>query len=466
MGEQLTARLGPLVEEFPIVEALHGVGLYQGIELSAPSAAAHALCERLLELGVIVQPTGPEMNVLKLKPPLCITHEDVELLRRRPAPGSGRGLVVTPPALVLRSARLIDGTGAPAVEGATVVAEHGRIVSAGGDGEPVPDGGVDVDLGGRTLMPGLVDAHIHVTAFDMPRTRKGQDVIAPEVRHHLITAGLRRILRMGITTVRDVGAFGDHLLQARQAVRLGAIPGPRILACGRIVSATSAGGRHFAGMYREADGPDEMRKATREQFRRGADFIKIMTTGARSCELENSSPLQMTRAEMAAVVEEAHRMGYRVAAHCEGLDGTRMAIEEGVDTIEHGLELHRAPELLDELARSDRVLVPTLSCFFHISENSQSRWAPALVELAHRQLEEAHRTVEAARRAGVRLAMGFDSEPNGRSALELVRLCRAGLHADGGHRGRHRGQRHGMRPRRPRWLPRPWDGGRPGGGRR
>ena len=335
---------------------------------------------------------------------------------------------MTPPALVLRSARLIDGTGAPPVEGATVVTEHGRIARAGAEGVPVPEGGVDVDLGGRTLMPGLVDAHVHVTAaFDMPRTRKGQEAIAPEVRHHLISAGLRRMLRMGITTVRDVGAFGDHLLQARQAVRLGAIPGPRILACGRIVSATSAGGRLFAGMYREADGPDEMRKATREQFRRGADFIKIMTTGARSCELENSSPLQMTRAEMAAVVEEAHRMGYRVAAHCEGLDGTRMAIEEGVDTIEHGLELHRAPELLDELAGSDRVLVPTLSCFFHISENSESRWAPALVELAHRQLEEAHRTVEAARRAGVRLAMGFDSQPNGRSALELVRLCRAGL---------------------------------------
>jgi imidazolonepropionase-like amidohydrolase len=180
-------------------------------------------------------------------------------------------------------------------------------------------------------------------------------------------------------------------------------------------------------MYREADGPDEMRKATREQFRRGADFIKIMTTGARSCELENSSPLQITRDELAAVVDEAHRMGYRVAAHCEGLDGTRLAIEEGVDTIEHGLELHRAPELLDELARSGRVLVPTLSCFFHVSENRGSRWAPGLVELAHNQLEEAHQTVEAARRAGVRMAMGFDSQPHGQSALELVRLCRAGL---------------------------------------
>jgi imidazolonepropionase-like amidohydrolase len=329
--------------------------------------------------------------------------------------------------LCLTSARLIDGTGAAQREGGTVtIDEDGRIASVEPEGGPVP-GVPQLDLGGRTLMPGLVDAHVHVTGFDLPRPLEGQEAIAPEVKHHFVAGGLRRILRMGITTIRDVGAFGDDLLHARRAARLGAIPGPRILSCGRIVSATSAGGRHFEGMYREADGPDDMRKATREQFRRGADFIKIMTTGARSCELEDSSPLQMTRAEMAAVVEEAHRMGYRVAAHCEGLDGTRVAIEEGVDTIEHGLELHRSPELLDELARSGRVLVPTLSCFFHVSENEGARWAPGLVELAGRQLDAAHRTVAAAREAGVRMAMGFDSQPHGRNALELVRLVGAGL---------------------------------------
>lgn len=329
--------------------------------------------------------------------------------------------------LYLTGARLIDGTGGPPLERATVVIEQERVTGIDTSGESMPPGFAHIDLAGRTLMPGLVDAHVHVTAFDMPRAMKGQRVIAPEVKHHFIAAGLRLMLRMGITTVRDVGAFGDDLSHARRAVRLGAIPGPRILVCGRIIAATSAGGRHFDGMYREADGPDEMRKATREQFRRGADFIKIMTTGARSCELENSSPAQMTRAEMATVVEEAHRMGYRVAAHCEGLDGTRLAIEEGVDTIEHGLELHRVPELLDELARSERVLVPTLSCFFDVSENRDAAWPPGLVRLAGRQREEAHRTVEAARRAGVPLAMGFDSQPHGKSALELVRLCHAGL---------------------------------------
>jgi len=111
---------------------------------------------------------------------------------------------------------------------------------------------------------------------------------------------------MGITTLRDVGAFGDDLLHVRRAVELGALAEPRVLACGRILSATSPGGAHFTDMYREADGADEMRKAVREQIRRGADFIKVMTTGARSVALEDPEPAQITRAEIATIVEEAH----------------------------------------------------------------------------------------------------------------------------------------------------------------
>jgi imidazolonepropionase-like amidohydrolase len=326
--------------------------------------------------------------------------------------------------MVITNARLVDGTGAAPRDNVTVVIEDGRIARIGDDSQ---EGALD--LGGRTLMPGLVDAHVHVTAFDLPKPLKGEAAVAPEVKHHFIAAGLRTMLRMGITTVRDVGAFGDDLLHARRAAEFGAIESPRVLACGRILSATSPGGAHFTGMYREADGPDEMRKATREQIRRGADFIKIMTTGARSVVLEDPEPAQVTRAEVATVVEEAHRMGFRVAAHCEGLDGTRLAIEEGVDTIEHGLELHRAPELLAALAESGRILVPTLSCFFDLSETHACLWAPRLVELAKKQREEAHRTIEAALAAGVRMAMGFDSMPHGESALELVRMHDAGLTA-------------------------------------
>ena len=130
-----------------------------------------------------------------------------------------------------------------------------------------------------------------------------------ETAAHFVGADLRQALRMGFTTIRDVGSCGDRVLAARQAMRYGAFRGPRLLTCGRIVSATSPGGRFFDGMYREADGPEEMRKAVREQLRRGADFVKLMTTGARSVELEDPEPAQMTRAEVASLVEEAHRMG-------------------------------------------------------------------------------------------------------------------------------------------------------------
>jgi imidazolonepropionase-like amidohydrolase len=334
-----------------------------------------------------------------------------------------------PAAVYLTNARLVDGTGAAPREAASVLVEAGAIVRVGTASDAAPEHATVVDLAGRTLLPGLIDAHVHVTSFDLPAVLKGEAPAAAEVKHHFVAAGLRTMLRMGITTVRDVGAFGDDLLHARRAIELGAFEGPRVLACGRILSATSPGGAHFADMYREADGPDEMRKGVREQIRRGADFVKIMTTGARSVALEDPEPAQVTRAEVATVVEEAHRMGFRVAAHCEGLDGTRLAIEEGVDTIEHGLELHRAPELLEALAESKRILVPTLSCFFDLSETHACLWLPRLVEQAKRQREEAHRTVEAARAAGVRMAMGFDSMPHGQSALELVRMHDAGLSA-------------------------------------
>jgi imidazolonepropionase-like amidohydrolase len=331
--------------------------------------------------------------------------------------------------LHLANVRLVDGTGAPPREAASVLVEDGRIARVGAASDAAPEGVQSLDLEGRTLMPGLVDAHVHVTAFELPALLKGEAPLAPEVKHHFIAAGLRAMLRMGITTVRDVGAFGDDLLHARRASELGAFEGPRVLACGRILSATSPGGAHFVDMYREGDGPDELRKATREQIRRGADFIKVMTTGARTVALEDPEPAQLTREEIATIVEESHRMGFRLAAHCEGLDGTRIAVEEGADTIEHGLELHRAPELLAALAESGRILVPTLSCFFDVSETHACMWLPRLVEQAKRQREEAHLTVEAARAAGVRMAMGFDSMPHGESALELVRLHDAGLTA-------------------------------------
>jgi imidazolonepropionase-like amidohydrolase len=240
---------------------------------------------------------------------------------------------------------------------------------------------------------------------------------------------------MGITTMRDVGSIGDLVVEARQAMRYGAFHGPRLLTCGRIVSPTGPGGRFFAGMYREADGPDDMRRAVREQLRYGADFIKVMTTGARTVELEDPDPAQLTGEELAVVVEEAHRMGYRVCAHCEGLAGTQLAIEAGIDTIEHGMYLNQRPDLLERMAANGQVLVPTLSFLLHLvgrdpaTGDASSTWTPLLVELGRHNVEQAQLTLVAARDAGVRLAMGHDTAPLHAATNELLRMIEAGLTA-------------------------------------
>ena len=335
-----------------------------------------------------------------------------------PTPGDRR--------LWLTGGRVFDGTGAPARERVSVLVEGGRIARVvEGDAAP-PDDAETIDLTGTTLLPGLIDAHAHVgVSFPRPSVEKGAEPLLPGTPAHFLAAELRRALQMGITTMRDVGSYGDLVVEARQAMRYGAFRGPRLLTCGRIVSPTAPGGRFFDGMYREADGVDDVRRAVREQIRYGADFVKVMTTGARSVELEDPDPAQLTREELVAFVDEAHRLGYRTCAHCEGLPGTELAVEAGVDTIEHGMYLNRRPDLLEQMAANGQVLVPTLS-FLHYTAR-EGAWTPLLTELGRHNVEEAQRTVEAAHAAGVRMAMGFDYEPLHEAGQELLRMIEAGL---------------------------------------
>jgi imidazolonepropionase-like amidohydrolase len=317
---------------------------------------------------------------------------------------------------------------------AVVVSGH-RITQVGRvTGDRPPAGAID--LRGRTLLPGLIDAHVHLSSdvdrspgFGPREALKGDPPRQRELGYFVLARAARAFIEAGVTTVRDVGSYDDEALAVRDAIRLGLVDGPRVLSCGRIISATAPGGRIFGSMYREADGVDEMRKAVREQIRRGADFIKVMATGARSVVDEDPEPAQLTRPELQAVVEESHRMGKRVAAHAEGIGGARLAVEEGVDTIEHGLSLHREPELLEKMAERGIVLVPTLTTFHDLAARFAEKFAPGLVEQAKRQLDEAQQTLMAAARAGVAIAMGHDSGPPGDDAVELVHIVEAGLSA-------------------------------------
>ena len=330
--------------------------------------------------------------------------------------------------LVLSNARVLDGRGGIA-ERATVRVAGGRVAEVlPGSEAKAGFSSEEVNLSGQTVMPALVDAHVHLSSYPtLPPPLRGEEPRSGALRYFELANFARDLVSMGVLTVRDVGSEGDHALHLRQAVRLGLCPGPRILTCARIVSATSPGCRIFGSMYRPADGPDEVRKAAREQLAAGADFVKVMATGARSVVLEDPETAQLTRDEVSAVVEEAHRLGKRVAAHAEGLEGSRLAIEEGVDTVEHGLSLHREPALLEKMAENGQTLVPTLSTFHDVSEDHAEKYPCALVGQAERQRGEAYETLAAARAAGVRIAMGFDSYPLGQNARELVRMVEAGL---------------------------------------
>ncbi|MEO5632662.1 amidohydrolase family protein [Gaiella sp.] len=330
------------------------------------------------------------------------------------------------------NARVINpGTGA-VIDHGTLAWENGVLTDVSeARGDP-PEGAIDV--GGRVVLPGLIDAHVHLISdlerspgFGPPPQLHGEDPRPRELGYLLLAQSCAALLEAGITTVRDVGSYDDEAIVIRRAIELGLVRGPTVRTCGRIIAATSPGGKMFGTMYVEADGPWAMRRAVREQLRRGADYVKFMSTGARSVEREDPEPAQLTREEIAALIDEAHRLGLRVAAHAEGLEGARLAIEEGVDTVEHGFSLHREPRLLALMAERGQVLVPTLTTFHDLAERFAPQWLPRLVDQAKRQLEEAYETLGAARDAGVALAMGFDSGPPGANLWELVRMAEGGL---------------------------------------
>ena len=352
-------------------------------------------------------------------------------------PHRSPALVNAPPPLSgrhwLTNARLFDGTGLEVHEEAAILVEDGVIRRVTSASQPCPEGARAIDLGGRMLLPGLIDAHTHASGHP-PATLRGAEEVLPGTAAHFLQAELRDRLRLGVTTIRVVGSQGHRPQEARQAMRYGAFRGPRVLTCGKIVSATAPGGRFYGDMYREADGPDDVRRAVREQIRAGADFIKVMTTGARSNEMEDPDPLQFTDAEFAALVEESHRMGYKVAAHAEGLDGCEAAITHGMDTIEHGMYLNQRPDLLELMAKNGQFLVPTLSGYYWMAGMGQAvdpndavldlEMPPMLVELANLNLEQGALTMRAAKKAGVKIALGSDADTVG---LEVLRMIHHGL---------------------------------------
>jgi imidazolonepropionase-like amidohydrolase len=338
---------------------------------------------------------------------------------------------------VLTGATLIDGTGAAPVPDAAVVIDGDRIAAAGPRLSMTwPAGAEILDVKGRTVIPGLIDAHDHLASHGYAlATRWGLD--EPASTAHMRTARvLAETLAMGYTTVRDGGGLDAGF---RIAVEQGLIPGPRLVLGIQIVSPTggigdrvSPSGHACCAVYDPllpesvANGPDEVRDVVRTMVRAGADVIKTATTGGASSR-PGHGPLDaaFSLPEMQALVAESHALGRRVMCHALGGPGLRTALDAGVDSIEHGCYLDAEPMLMARMAAQGTFFVPTLTVYVYHRESASPHVRARAVALYPHHVASVQRALE----LGVPIAAGTDAGGHGhpKNALELKYLVEAGL---------------------------------------
>jgi imidazolonepropionase-like amidohydrolase len=240
-------------------------------------------------------------------------------------------------------------------------------------------------------------------------------------------------LAAGITSIRDVGGRHGVEFFVRRAIQAQMWAGPRMLLAGKLLSITSWGASYYDGMYREADGVDDVRKAVREQIKGGADLIKVLATGAVLDERGDPGAAEFNPDEIQAAVHEARKFGKHVAAHAHGIDGIRNAVAAGVRTIEHGTYLHHDPRTLERMAAEGIFLVPTLKAIWELAENNRPGVPDWIIQKMNAVREDHVLSVRRAIEAGVPIAMGTDAATpynfHGHNAVELQLMADAGMTA-------------------------------------
>ncbi len=265
---------------------------------------------------------------------------------------------------IISAGLLFDGVHAEPLRLPALVVDGGRIerVSVQGASD-LPANAERIDLPGTTLMPGLIDCHIHLI-FD-GSAEPVPHLLAESDNHALVrmVAHARAMLMAGITTARDLGCRSHLDLEMRRCIEEGTVPGPRLLCVGQPITVTG-GHCHFLGG--EADGELEVRQAVRRQHKAGVDWIKIFATGGHMTPGSNPYHAQYTVAELIAAREEAHRLKHGIAAHCHGTDGVRRAVAAGVDTLEHcsfqkpgGLDLDE--RVIEQIVAKGIYVSPTIT---------------------------------------------------------------------------------------------------------
>ena len=331
----------------------------------------------------------------------------------------------TPDPVVLRAPRLLDGTGTPAVPDAALLVSGGRVAYAG-PAAGLPEGAGQapaLDFPGATLLPGLVDAHVHLVASGGPDL--AADVPGTEAERMLAAVvNARRQLEAGVTLVRDLGSPGAEAVLVGRAVEAGTIPGPRVVASGPAITMT---GGHIPYLGRVTDGVEAMRAAVRANLALGARCIKVVATGGVLTQGVDPREPAYTQAELDALVDEAHRLGLTVAAHAIGEGGVAAALRAGVDSVEHGMFLdQRAVELF--LETGARLSATFLAPHGILGGPSVPAW---IKDRARPAAEAQARSFRAAVSAGVPAVAGTDAgtpdNPHGGVAREVAFMAEAGL---------------------------------------
>jgi imidazolonepropionase-like amidohydrolase len=325
---------------------------------------------------------------------------------------------------------VLDGHGGGIANGVIEIASDGTIAAVYENDAQDLDG-LTYDFPAGTLLPGLIDCHVHL-AMDGGANWMEVAQSSPAEMTDQATAAARRTLYGGVTTARCLGAPHGVEIAVRNGIARREAIGPRLLCAGHVICPT---GGHGAWMGREADGCDSIRSAVRAELAAGADFIKVMASGGVLTPGSRIAGSAFTDAEIAACVDEAHRQGVKVVAHALTRAGVRSAIMAGCDQIEHGDGLDEDPSLIAEMAVRGIGLGATLSSAIAFMDHAEAggapRWAlDKLKQVMPHRMDSFAKAVE----AGVPVTMSTDSgtpfHPHGHNAGEIAAMVRHGLHVD------------------------------------
>jgi len=342
--------------------------------------------------------------------------------------------------IVLRAARLFDGR---EMRTPGIVVVSGKTIAAVGSATPIPAGAQVIDLGDATLSPGFIDAHTHLSGMYNADYRRGLlDSLQQSIPEQtlLATDNLKKTLMAGVTTVRDVGSSDQMDVGLRNAAAAGVIPGPRMLVAVRAIGST---GGHCddqngfrPGLFGHESNPeqgvintpDEGRRAVRLNIKYGADVIKICATGGVLSLTDEVDIPQLTQEEMNAIVDEAHTLRKKTAAHAHGAEGAKRAIRAGIDSIEHGAFLD--DEALDLMKARGTYYIPTLMALEGGKEIlAKGGYPPTVAAKMTAAVESISQVVRKAIGKGVKIGMGTDAAvyPHGRNTEEFHLLTGLGM---------------------------------------